>query len=65
MDIIVEITRELDKKSPLYCYPIYISYTWSMLQIITPALIYMYCPRDKHAVDMLLDIIHLVHSSPL
>jgi len=32
----MEITRELDKKSLLNCYPIY---TWSVLLIITPALI--------------------------
>ena len=26
-----KFTRELDKKSPLYCYSIYISYKWSVL----------------------------------
>ena len=40
--ILIGITRELDKKSLLSCYPIYISYTWSMLQIITPALMSIY-----------------------
>ena len=25
----VEITRELDKESPMYCYPIYTIDTWS------------------------------------
>ena len=30
--LVVGITRELDKKPLLYCYPIYISYRWSMLQ---------------------------------
>ena len=30
--LVVVITRELDKKPLLYCYPIYISYMWSMLQ---------------------------------
>jgi len=30
--LVVEITRELDKEPLLYCYPIYISYRWSMLQ---------------------------------
>ena len=29
--LIVEITRELDKEPLLYCYPIYISYKWSVL----------------------------------
>jgi len=38
----VEITRELNKESLLNCYPIYINYTWSMLLIITPALMSMY-----------------------
>ena len=30
--LVVEITRELDKEPLLYCYPIYISYKWSILQ---------------------------------
>ena len=30
--LIVEITRELNKKPSLYCYPIYINYMWSILQ---------------------------------
>ena len=30
--LVVGITRELDKKPSLYCYPIYINYMWSMLQ---------------------------------
>jgi len=30
--LVVGITRELNKKPLLYCYPIYISYKWSMLQ---------------------------------
>ena len=33
MNIVVEITRELDKKSLLNCYPIYINYRWSMLEL--------------------------------
>ena len=36
-----EITRELDKKSLLNYYPIYISYTWSVLLIIMPALMFI------------------------
>ena len=65
MDIDVGITRELDKESPLYCYSIYISYTWSMIQIITPALMSMHHPWGSHAFDMLLDVIHLVCSRPM
>ena len=38
----VGITRELNMKSLLNCYSIYISYTWSMLPIITLALIFMH-----------------------
>jgi len=30
--LVVRITRELDKELSLHCYPIYISYRWSMLQ---------------------------------
>jgi len=30
--LVVEITRELNKEPSLHCYPIYISYRWSMLQ---------------------------------
>jgi len=30
--LVVEITRELDKEPSLHCYPIYISYKWSVLQ---------------------------------
>ena len=30
--LVVGITKELDKKLSLHCYPIYISYKWSMLQ---------------------------------
>ena len=30
--LVVGITRELDKELSLHCYPIYISYKWSMLQ---------------------------------
>jgi len=40
----VEIIRELDKKSPMYCYLIYIIDIWSMLTINNPTLISMYCP---------------------
>ena len=29
---VVGITRELDKKPSLHCYPIYINTLWSMLQ---------------------------------
>jgi len=61
----VEITRELDKESPLYCYHIYIIYTWSMLLNIYLTLKSMCCPWmyhilwDRYAVDMLLNVIHL------
>ena len=41
---VVEFTRELNKESLLDYYPIYINYTWSVLQIITPALKSMYHP---------------------
>ena len=34
----MEIIRELNKESLLNCYPIYISYRWSMLSIINPTL---------------------------
>ena len=30
--LVVGITKELDKEPLLHCYPIYISYRWSMLQ---------------------------------
>ena len=30
--LVVEITRELNKKPSLHCYPIYINYIWSILQ---------------------------------
>ena len=30
--LVVGITRELDKEPSLHCYPIYISYKWSVLQ---------------------------------
>ena len=30
--LVVGITRELNKKPSLYCYPIYINYMWSVLQ---------------------------------
>ena len=30
--LVVEIARELDKEPLLHCYPIYISYKWSVLQ---------------------------------
>jgi len=30
--LVVGITRELDKELSLYCYPIYISYKWFVLQ---------------------------------
>jgi len=30
--LVVGITRELNKEPSLHCYPIYISYKWSMLQ---------------------------------
>ena len=29
--LVVGITRELNKELSLYCYPIYISYKWSVL----------------------------------
>ena len=38
------IIRELDKKSPIYCYPIYTIDTWSVLTINNPTLMSMYCP---------------------
>ena len=43
-DIIVGITRELNKESLLNCYPIYIIYTWSMLLLFSPFLISMSLP---------------------
>ena len=30
--LVVGITRELNKEPSLHCYPIYISYKWSVLQ---------------------------------
>ena len=62
------ITRELNKESPLYCYYIYIIYIWSILLNIYLTLKSMCCPWvhhilcDRHAVDMLLNVIHLVLS---
>ena len=43
MNIIIEITRELNKESLLNCYSIYINYRWSMLSIINLTLKFMYC----------------------
>ena len=43
--LVVGITRELDKEPLLYCYPIYISYRWSMLQQCLPALMSMPLPH--------------------
>ena len=43
MNIIVGITRELNKESLLNCYPIYINYRWSVLSIINPTLKFIYC----------------------
>ena len=40
---LVEITRELDKKSPMYSYTIYTIYTWSVLMINNLALMSMCC----------------------
>ena len=36
--------QENSTRSLLDCYPIYISYIWSVLQIITPALMSIHCP---------------------
>ena len=44
MDIIVGITRELNKKPLLNCYPIYINHRWSVLLIINPTLKSIHCP---------------------
>ena len=41
---LIEITRELDKKSLMYCYPIYTNSIWSMLTINKPILIFIYQP---------------------
>ena len=58
-----EITRELDKKSLLNCYSIYISYNWFMLILSNLALKSMYLPCicykaswDKYAVAIHYDI---------
>ena len=49
--LVVWITRELDKEPLLYCYPIYISYKWSMLQqCIYCAL----CPKGLISISCLL-----------
>ena len=40
----VEITRELNKKSLMYCYSIYTIDTWSMLTINNPILMFMCYP---------------------
>ena len=39
----MRIIRELNKKSLLNYYPIYINYRWSMLLIINPTLKSIYC----------------------
>jgi len=69
--LVVGITRELDKEPSLHCYPIYISYKWSMLQqyvylmsilqwlckTVHPALMSM-CPTcGSNVVYMLSDVI--------
>jgi len=38
----VDITRKLNKKSLIYCYPIYTKLLWSMLTINSPTLMFMY-----------------------
>ena len=38
MDIVVGIIKELNKESVLNCYPIYISYRWSVLILFNLAL---------------------------
>ena len=37
----VGIIRELNKESPIYCYPIYIIDTWSVLAINNLTLMFM------------------------
>ena len=44
MNIIMEITKELNKKSLLNCYPIYISYRCSVLILFNLALKSIYYP---------------------
>jgi len=39
----MEITRELNKESSMYYYPIYTNSTWSVLSINNPTLKYIYC----------------------
>jgi len=39
--VIVEITRELNKKSPIHLYT---TYTWSVLTISNPTLMSMHYP---------------------
>ena len=38
----MKITRELDKESLMYYYPIYTIDTWFMLAINSPTLMFMY-----------------------
>jgi len=46
----VEITRELNKESPMYCYLIYTKLSWSMLTINSPTLMSMYSPYFYHVL---------------
>jgi len=47
----VGITRELDKKSLIYCYPIYTIDTWSVLTINNSTLVFM-CHLCFHYVSI-------------
>jgi len=43
------IIRELDKKSPMNCYPIYMIHIWSMLTINSFILKYTYCVKNERS----------------
>ena len=46
------ITRELNKKSLLYCYPIYTTTSWSILLILRLALIVVATTRHSRTNDL-------------
>ena len=56
-DYLVGITRKLIKKSLMYCYYIYTNSSWFMLMINSLILMFIYQSRDKHAINIYLDII--------
>jgi len=45
----VGLTRELDKESPIYSYTIYTKYSWSVLMINSPTLIFICSPCFHYA----------------